>query len=175
MRFCFLYLLGRGQKLRFLLSKENPLFEKRLSDKLTTFLKRSNLVLTFDRSIFLSSLWPLLPVASCGWEIHQKILFYLWLTYHRWDGHIFIKTILEFQLKQMRPQIKGGKVHYLCQLIIFRWGNYLYVSLFLPDHSSLSLPVHLAPYHRKCALSDYNFWYTCVKLWYLQVFLSIFF
>ena len=59
-----LYLLGQGQKLRFLLSKENLLFEKRLSNNLTTFPKGSNLVLTFDRSVFLRFLWPLLPVAS---------------------------------------------------------------------------------------------------------------
>ena len=66
LRFCLLYLLGRGQKLRFLLRKENSLFEKRLSDKLTTFPKGSNLVLTFDRSVFFSFLWPLLTVASTG-------------------------------------------------------------------------------------------------------------
>ena len=66
LRFCLLYLLGRGQKLRFLLSKGNSLLEKSLSDKLTTFLKGSNLVLTFDRSVFVRFLWPLLPVASRG-------------------------------------------------------------------------------------------------------------
>ena len=60
-----LYLLGRGQKLRFLLSKGNSLLEKSLSDKLT-FSKGSNLVLTFDRSVFVRFLWPLLPVASRG-------------------------------------------------------------------------------------------------------------
>ena len=37
-----------------------------LSDKLTTFPKGSNLVLSFDRSVFLIFLWPLLPVVSCG-------------------------------------------------------------------------------------------------------------
>ena len=95
--------------------------------------------------------------------------------FHEKDDHIFIKTLLEFQLKQMRAQIRGEKVHYLSQLIIFRWGNYLYVSLFLSVHLSLCLSVHRALYHRKCASSDYNFWYTCVKLWYLQVFLSFFF
>ena len=61
-----LYLLGQGQKLKFLFSKENLPFENRLSDKLTTFPKGSNLVLTFDQSVFLSFLWPLLPVASRG-------------------------------------------------------------------------------------------------------------
>ena len=66
LRFCLLSLLGRGEKLRFLLSKENSLFEKRLSDELTTFPKGSNLVLTFDRRVFLSFMWPLLPVASRG-------------------------------------------------------------------------------------------------------------
>ena len=66
LRLCLLYLLGRGQKLKFLLSKENSLFEETLSDKLTTFPKGSNLVLTFDRSVFLRFLWPLLPVASRG-------------------------------------------------------------------------------------------------------------
>ena len=66
LRFCLLYLSGREQKLRFLLSKGNSLFEKRLSDKLTMFPKGSNLVLTFDQSVFLSFLWPLLPVASGG-------------------------------------------------------------------------------------------------------------
>ena len=52
LRVCLLYLLGRGQKLRSLLSKQNSLFEKRLSDKLTTFPKGFNLVLVFDRSVF---------------------------------------------------------------------------------------------------------------------------
>ena len=66
LRFCLLYWLGREQKLRFLLSKENLLFEKRLPDKLATFPKGSNLVLTFDRSIFLDFLRPLLPVSSRG-------------------------------------------------------------------------------------------------------------
>ena len=66
LKFCLLYLLGRGQKLRFLLCKENSLFDKRLSGKLVTFPKGSNLVLTFDRIVFLSFLWPLLPVASRG-------------------------------------------------------------------------------------------------------------
>ena len=66
LKFCLLYFLGRGQKLRFLLSKENSPFEKRLSDKFTTFPKGSNLVLAFDRSAFLSFLWPLLHVASRG-------------------------------------------------------------------------------------------------------------
>ena len=66
LRFCLLYLSGREQKLRFLLSKGNSLFEKRLFDKLTMFPKGSNLVLTFDQSVFLSFLWPLLPVASGG-------------------------------------------------------------------------------------------------------------
>ena len=43
------YLFVRTRtKLRFLLRKENPLFEKRLSDKLTKFSKGSNLVSTFD-------------------------------------------------------------------------------------------------------------------------------
>ena len=39
-------------KIKILLSKQNSLFEKSLSDKLTTFPKVSNLVLTFDRSVF---------------------------------------------------------------------------------------------------------------------------
>ena len=64
LRFRLLYLLGWGQKSRFLLSKENSLFEKGLPDKLTTFPKGSNLVLTFDRSVFSSFLSPPLPVAS---------------------------------------------------------------------------------------------------------------
>ena len=66
LRFCLLYLLGRGQKLILLLSKQVALFKKSLSDKLTTFRKGSNLVLTFDRSVFLGFLWPLLPAASRG-------------------------------------------------------------------------------------------------------------
>ena len=48
MRFCLLYLLGRGQKSRFLLRKQNSLFEKSLSDKLTMFPKAYNFVLTFN-------------------------------------------------------------------------------------------------------------------------------
>ena len=35
-------------KIMIFLSKENSLLEKRLSDKLATFLERSNLVLTFE-------------------------------------------------------------------------------------------------------------------------------
>ena len=66
LRFCLLSLLGREQKLRFLLNKENLLFEKRLPDKLATFPKGSKLVLTFDRSNFLGFLRPVLPVASRG-------------------------------------------------------------------------------------------------------------
>ena len=52
MKFCLLYLLGRGQKSRFLLSKQNSLFGKSLSDKLATFPKGYNLVLTFDQRDF---------------------------------------------------------------------------------------------------------------------------
>ena len=62
----FIIFVRPRRKIKILLSKENSLFEKRLSDKLTTFPKGSNLVLTFDRSVFLSFLWPLLPVASRG-------------------------------------------------------------------------------------------------------------
>ena len=50
------------------------LFEKRLSDKLTTFPKGSNLVLTFDRSVSFIFLWPMLPVATRGRDLPKIAL-----------------------------------------------------------------------------------------------------
>ena len=53
------------------------------------------------------------------------------------------------------------------------------VSLFLSIRSSVRLFVCLsvccAPLLRNCALSNHNFWYTCVKWWYLQVFFFLIF
>ena len=96
MRFCLLYLLDQGQKLRFLLSNKNSLFKERLSDKLTTFATGSYLILTFDRNIFLSFLWPLLHVASRGWVLLRFDLNALphlveWKLF--WDFWLFFLTI----------------------------------------------------------------------------------
>ena len=48
------------------------------------------------------------------------------------------------------------------------------MSLFLSIHLSVCLSVCCAPYFRNCTLSNDNFWYTCVKWWYVQEFCSFF-
>ena len=53
-----------------------------------------------------------------------------------------------------------------CNKHVFRWGTHLYMSFFLPVHSSICC----APYLRKHTSCDHNFWYTCVKWWNIQVF-----
>ena len=49
---------------------------------------------------------------------------------------------------------------------IFRWGTRRYMSLF----QSISPPVRRVPYLKNRTSSSHNFWYTCVKWRYLQVF-----
>ena len=51
------------------------------------------------------------------------------------------------------------------QKFTFKWNTHLYVSLFL----SVCCSAHpSAPYLRNRTLCDHNFFYTCVKWWYLQ-------
>ena len=73
LRLCLLYFLGREQKLRFLLSKENSLFEKGLWHKLTAFPKGSNLVLIFDRSVFLKNFYVTIVTSCISWTSSAKI------------------------------------------------------------------------------------------------------
>ena len=40
----------------------------------------------------------------------------------------------------------------------------------LPIHPSFVCPLH-TPYLGNCTSSDHNFWYICIKWWYLQTFL----
>ena len=47
----------------------------------------------------------------------------------------------------------------------FRWDTHLYMSLFLSTCLSVH-PSHTIFFRNHC---DHNFWYTCVKWWYLQV------
>ena len=39
---------------------------------------------------------------------------------------------------------------------------------------SIRSSVHHAPYLRNCTSSNHNFWYTCVKWWYLRAVISFF-
>ena len=48
----FILFLSPRTKIKIFISKENWLFEKRLADKLTTFRKGFNLVLTCNRKVF---------------------------------------------------------------------------------------------------------------------------
>ena len=61
-----------------------------------------------------------------------------------------------------------------CHLPIFRWGTHLYMSLFPSVRPSVRPSVHRAPYLRNCTSFNHNFWYTCVKWWYLRAFFSFF-
>ena len=67
------------------------------------------------------------------------------------------------------------KWHYLGigqkKFIIFRWPTFI-CHFFSP---SFYPSVRCAPYLRNRTLSGHNFWYTCVKRWYLQVFFFQFF
>ena len=82
MRFYLLCLLGRGQKLRFLFSKKNSLFEKRLSDKLTTFPKGSILhdgydYLRFHRVVgFLSLSGFIVQLVDCFLKLPRMFFWY---------------------------------------------------------------------------------------------------
>ena len=51
---------------------------------------------------------------------------------------------------------------------VFRWDTHFYMSLF----PFVCPCVHCAPYLRNLTSSNHNFWYTCVKWWYLQAFLG---
>ena len=54
---------------------------------------------------------------------------------------------------------------YVMQKFTFKWNTHLYVSLFL----SVCCSAHpSAPYLSNRTLCDHNFFYTCVKWWYLQ-------
>ena len=69
--------------------------------------------------------------------------------------------------------------------MIFRWGTHHYISV-LPSicptvHPSKKLPkiknnnyMCHGPYLRNIIAYDHDFWYTCVKWWYLQDFFSFF-
>ena len=76
------------------------------------------------------------------------------------NGYFFCRDFIFF-LKQ--TQLKSSST----MVSVFSWGTHLYMSL-LPS-------VRRAPYLRNHTLSDHSFWYTCVKWWYLQVFLFLFF
>ena len=60
----------------------------------------------------------------------------------------------------------------------FRWGAHLYMSLFLSVClsvcASICVSVCCVPYLRNRISSNHNFWYTCVKWWYLKVFFLYF-
>ena len=63
-------------------------------------------------------------------------------------------------------------IHYHIQFLhlVFRWSTHLYMSLFL----SICLSLCHTSYLRSHTSSDHNFWFTCVKLSYLQAFLLLF-
>ena len=60
-----------------------------------------------------------------------------------------------------------------CLFLFFRWGTHLYMSL-LSVHLSVCLSVCCAPYLKNHVSSNHNFWYTCVKWWYLLAFFKLF-
>ena len=55
---------------------------------------------------------------------------------------------------------------------IFRWGSHLYVSLFPSVRPFVCPSVSRAPYLSNSTSSNHNFWNTCVKWWYHEVFFS---
>ena len=58
---------------------------------------------------------------------------------------------------------------------IFRWGTYLYMSLFPSFHLFFRLSFCRETYLKNCALYDHYLYYTCLKWRYLLCFLFIFF
>ena len=56
----------------------------------------------------------------------------------------------------------------LCFCILQIAGSSITASVYLP--SSVYPPIHRTPHLRNRTSCDHNFWYTCVKWWYLQVF-----
>ena len=76
-------------------------------------------------------------------------------------SHVINYFILKF-CHNCNGYIKGDKYFF------FRWGTHLYITFSVCP--SVRPSICRTPYLRSRTSSNHDFWYTCVKWWYLQVF-----
>ena len=80
---------------------------------------------------------------------------YIWPIYQSLDKEIWFTISFFFIPRELHS------VHF------FSWATHLYMSLFPSVQPSVCQSVSRAPYLKSHTSSNYHFWYTCVKWWYL--------
>ena len=80
---------------------------------------------------------------------------YIWPIYQSLDKEIWFTISFFFIPRELHS------VHF------FSWATHLYMSLFPSVQPSVCQSVCRAPYLKSHTSSNYHFWYTCVKWWYL--------
>ena len=135
LRFC---LFWYAKDKRFLLSKENSLFEKRLSDKLTTFPKGSNLVSTFDRSFFSS--WGLIAFMLDFVKLYFLHDGYDYLRFHR-VACFFVSVWFCFSVGRLLLKDAAYELYWLLLLLFSPWFEWLnFTDEFRVCFSGICLP-----------------------------------